>query len=111
MKNWKQFNESLPEYNQYYVSEEKVEVCPSCGEDEDLQLLGPKDYKRDKHGDYRRTMGYRCNNCKMFHCPWLNIWFQKVGCNGRYTRRVFLWYACANHIMPLALLRPIILRG
>ena len=64
MKNWKQFNESLPEYNPYYRGEEKVKVCPSCGEDEDLQLLGPKDYKRDKHGDYRRTMGYRCNNCK-----------------------------------------------
>ncbi len=70
MKNWKEFNESnesnesLPKYNSYSGNEEKEEVCPSCGEKKNLQLLGPKDYKRDEHGNYRRTMGYQCNNCK-----------------------------------------------
>lgn len=64
MKNWKQFNESLPIYNPYSDNEQKIEKCPECGETEDLELLGPKDYKRDKHGNYRRTLGYRCGSCK-----------------------------------------------
>lgn len=65
MKTFKQFNESLPRYNPYSRNEERVEVCPSCGEKEDLKLLGPKDYIRDEHGNYRRTVGYQCNNCEL----------------------------------------------
>jgi len=64
MKNWKQFNESLPIYNPYSSSEQKIEKCPECRETRDLELLGPKDYKRDEYGNYRRTLGYRCGNCK-----------------------------------------------
>jgi ssDNA-binding Zn-finger/Zn-ribbon topoisomerase 1 len=61
MKYLKTFTES---YNTYSRDDQKSEICPDCGETKDLELLGPKDYKRDEHGNYRRTMGYRCNNCK-----------------------------------------------
>lgn len=64
MKHLRRFNESLPIYNPYYSGDQTIEVCPDCGETENLELLGPKDYKRDEHGNYRRTVGYRCGSCK-----------------------------------------------
>lgn len=58
MKKWKEFTEAL------YSDDEKTKKCPKCGEEKDLLLLGPKDYKRDEHGNYRRTISYQCNKCK-----------------------------------------------
>lgn len=60
----KEGDKSLPIYNPYYGGEQNTETCPNCGEHDDIDLLGPKDYKRDEHGNYRRTLGYRCNSCK-----------------------------------------------
>jgi len=57
-------NESLPSYNPYSNNDQQEEKCPDCGETERLEYLGPKDYKRDDNGNYRRTSGYRCKKCK-----------------------------------------------
>lgn len=46
MKNWEEFNESLPKYNPYSGNEQNVKKCPECGETEDLELLVTKDYKK-----------------------------------------------------------------
>lgn len=66
IKRFKDFiiQEGLPSYNPYSTPDQKEEKCPKCGETKDLILLGPGDYKRNDVGDYRRTVGYECKNCK-----------------------------------------------
>jgi len=64
MKNWIEFNESLPPYNPYSESKQKEKKCPECGETTKIKLLGPGDYSRDISGNYNRILVYKCENCK-----------------------------------------------
>lgn len=61
MKTWEQFNENLPSYNQY--SKKETPKCPSCGENENIEYLAPKDYIRKENGDYERESVFKCKNC------------------------------------------------